>query len=318
MTKKEIYRIFCESEPTLPIFSQAWWLDATAGEDNWDVCLVEKNSEVLASMPYVIKKRYGFTILSHPMLTQNLGPWLKTTSVKYSKSLSEQKKLMSKLIEQLPKYSHMQQNWYHAQTNWLPFYWRKFNSSLRYTYILNIENLDIVFQQIDSSYRNKIKKAEKLVKVFEGMSPEDFYKINKKTFLRQGINLPYSKSFFLNHHLAITKNLSGKIFYAKDSENNIHSALFLIWDKMSSYVHMVGEDPEFRNSGAGILLIWKAINFTKESLGLNNFDFEGSMIEGVEQVRRDYGAIQTPYLQVSHTPSKIIKIYRCLQEIIAK
>ena len=47
MTNKEKYYTFCDIEKTIPIFSQAWWLDAVCGDD-WDVCLVEKGNEIYA------------------------------------------------------------------------------------------------------------------------------------------------------------------------------------------------------------------------------------------------------------------------------
>ena len=46
MVKKEKYYAFCEIEKTIPIFSQAWWLDAVCA-DAWDVCIVEKGGEIL-------------------------------------------------------------------------------------------------------------------------------------------------------------------------------------------------------------------------------------------------------------------------------
>jgi len=51
------YRKLCEVEPSIPIFSQAWWLDAVA-EGKWNVALVMVGNEVMASMPYVENKKY--------------------------------------------------------------------------------------------------------------------------------------------------------------------------------------------------------------------------------------------------------------------
>lgn len=313
---KEIYRKLCIDEPTIPLFSQDWWLDSVAG-DNWDVCLVQKRGEIVASMPYVMTKRYGFTFLSLPPLTQNLGPWLKLTQTNNSKRLSQQKDWMQELIDQLPEYDHFNQNWHYSQTNWLPFYWRGFEQSTRYTYVIEaLSDLDKVFGNFNSSYRNKIRKASKLVSVERNMDPSDFFAINQKVFLRQGITTPYTEKFFLNHDKVLKAKKCREIFYAKDSEGNIHSALYLTWDNMSSYVHMIGEDPVYRNSGAGILLIWEAIKYTKEILNLNVLDFEGSMLENVERVRKDCGGIQKPYFTVTHKPSKIINIFHCLKKVI--
>ncbi|MGI6455404.1 MAG: hypothetical protein ACOX5R_07230 [bacterium] len=117
-------------------------------------------------------------------------------------------------------------------------------------------------------------------------------------------------------HDAAISNKSGKIFYAMDSENRIHSSLFLIWDSESSYVHMIGEDPQLRNSGAGILLIWKAIEYTSKVLNLHKFDFEGSMIESVEQVRRDFGATQVPYFTVNKMSPRAKLLFPIYQFIV--
>ena len=44
--------------------------------------------------------------------------------------------------------------------------------------------------------------------------------------------------------------------------------------------------------------MWKAIKFSKEELGLAEFDFEGSMVPQIEQFFRKFGGILTPYYSV--------------------
>ena len=62
MDNKQKYRLLCEQEKTIPVFNQAWWLDAVCGEANWDICLVEKGGQIFASMPYYMKHKYGFNL----------------------------------------------------------------------------------------------------------------------------------------------------------------------------------------------------------------------------------------------------------------
>ena len=308
MLNKELYRQLCEREPSIPLFSQAWWLDSVTGKEGWDVVLVEDGDEIVASMPFTIKKIYGLSIISQPILTQSLGPWLRKSDARYSRKLGLQKKRIQELFAKLPTFDHFQQNWHSDITNWLPVYWLDFQQTTRYTYaITDLSNLDAVLSNFDSSYRNKIKKALKIVAVKEDLAIEDFYKINALTFSRQNVSIPYALEFIKNHDLILSQKKKRKIFYAEDSQGKIHSALYLTWDANSSYVHMVGEDPDLRNSGAGILLIWEAIKYTAQSLGLNRFDFEGSMLETVEPVRRDCGGIQVPYFTITKTPSRILK-----------
>lgn len=318
MNNKEKYRLFCEVEKSIPIFSQAWWLDSVS-EKSWDVCLVENNNEIIAAMPYIKRKSYGFTLISQPPLTQNLGPWLKYSSVNYNKRLSSDKNLMQALVDQLPKYHYFNQNWHYSQVNWLPFYWLGFQQTTRYTYVIEgLADLDFIYKNFTSSYRNKIRKAAKVVTVKQNMKPEDFFEINKKTFIRQSIEIPYTKSFFIKHDNALNEKNSREIFYAIDENGNVHSALYLTWDKISSYVHLVGEDPRYRNSGAGILLIWEAIKYTKNVLNLDVFDFEGSIIESVERVRRDCGGVQKAYHSITHKKSILFETLMFLKSLMSR
>jgi len=259
-------------------------------------------------MPYVKKNIFGVSILRGVQLSQNLGPWLRPSNSNYSKKLSQEKEFIQALFSKLPNFSHYQQSWHYDRTNWLPLYWQGYEQTTAYTYIIHLSlGLDDVWSKIHASYRNKIRKAEKIVKVKFDLPIEGFFKINKMTFDRQGLDIPYSLKFLKKHHEIIKSKKSCQIFYAEDTDGKIHSALYLTWDDRSSYVHMVGEDPDLRNSGAGILLIWEAVKFTAEILNLNYLDFEGSMIESVERVRRDFGSIQTPYFIISKSNSKLVK-----------
>lgn len=306
--KIEQYRALCAQEPSIPLFSQAWWLDAAAGPGGWEVALVIEDDQIVAAMPYVVKRRLGFTVISQPSLSQSAGPWLRPSTAKYSRQLGLQKKRIQGLFGQLPEYDRFQQSWHYSITNWLPVYWLGFDQTTRYTYVIDgLVNLDNVFMNFDASYRNKIKKADRIVSIKRDLHIDDFYELNTMTFKRQGLNAPYSLDFLRYHDRILEKNGARKIFYAIDSEGRIHSALYLTWDSNSSYVHMVGENPDLRSSGAGILLIWEAIRFTANELRLNLFDFEGSIMENVEPVRRDCGAKQKPYFFITKTPSRILQ-----------
>jgi len=73
-----------------------------------------------------------------------------------------------------------------------------------------------------------------------------------------------------------------------------------------AFVWCARSDPELRKSGATSLCMWEAIKFA--STVSKSFDFEGSMIEPIERFFHAFGAEQTPYFAVSHTPSKLIRV----------
>jgi hypothetical protein len=95
MTRKEKYKEFREQNSNIPIFSQPWWLDAVCEDGKWDVAIVEKGGQKWATMPYCLRKRYGFTFITMPKLTQTLGPYIKyPKGQKYYKKLSLEKELI--------------------------------------------------------------------------------------------------------------------------------------------------------------------------------------------------------------------------------
>jgi len=313
VTSKECYRKLCNEESTVPIFSRDWWLDAVCGND-WDVCLVKKGDHILAAMPYCIKKRYGFTLLTHPQLTQTLGPWLRPSEAQYSNRLGQEKDLLTALIDQLPDFAQFEQNWHHANTNWLPFYWQGFEQTTRYTYRLpDLLDLDAVWAGFRENIRRDIRKAENRfnLQVRNDATIDDFLALNVQTFDRQGMVLPYSPAFVQRLDLSCAQHKARQIFIAEDKQGQKHAGVYIIWDDQSAYYLMGGGDPKLRSSGATSLCMWEAIKFA--STKTKSFDFEGSMIEPVERFFRAFGAIQTPYFSVSKTQSRIIEIVRALK-----
>jgi len=317
MNDKDLYRDLCKTEPSIPIFSKDWWLDAVCNQGEWDVIVIEKNGNIIGAMPYYKTRVNGLNVITMPPLTQTLGPWIKyPLNQKYANKLSLEKEVYSDIIERLPDYDYFIQNFNYRVTNWLPFYWQGFQQTTRYTYTVdNLGDLNEVLSRFKDNMRNKIKKSRNIVSVIKDGCIEDFYAINKKTFERQGLKIPYSLDFIIKKDKVLCERNCRKIFFAIDNEGRIHSALYLVWDELSSYVHMVGEDPELRKSGAGILLIYDSIKYTKENLNLNCYDYEGSIIEPVEEVRRACGGMQRPYFAVSKTNSRLMKCKQALNLI---
>ena len=77
----------------------------------------------------------------------------------------------------------------------------------------------------------------------------------------------------------------------------------MIWDAETAYDLISTIDPEYRNSGAASLAVYEIIKYVKTQ-GITGFDFEGSMIEGVENSFRKFGTVQTPYFFICKIMTK--------------
>lgn len=304
MSNKDAYRFFCQTAEDLPIFAQDWYLDAVCLDGNWDVVVVKKNEQIVATIPYFFKQKWGFTYSTIPLHTRHLGPYL----VPERRGLKNEPSLYTALIEQLPKTAHFIQDFAPTVTNWLPFYWKNFKQTVRYTYILELENMDAVFQNMNRRIRRNIEKAEKIITISHDISLEDFHTINKMSFTRQDISIYYPLESLQKLDAVLIEKKRRQTFVARDVDGNIHAVGYLVWDKTRSYALLGGINSEFRGSNAITLLIWKMICYTKEVLNLPIFDFAGSMLPQIEPSRRQFGGKQEQYFRVWKYGSSVFKM----------
>ena len=291
---------------SIPIFHQPYWLDCVA--PNWNVAIIEKNNKIVASMPYwnVNKK------ITMPPLTQFLGPYI---NERENIKISDEHKILTKLEEQITGFSRYEQRWQYIYNNWLPFYWKNFKQTSKYTYIIDTsKNKDELWKKVRSSTRSDINKSKKLgIKIKFDLDFDDFFRLVENTFSKQGLNLPYSKSFLY----ALTKtckiNKVGEILFAVNQDDEVIASSFLVWDKYSTYYILSGIDDKYKRTGASSFLMWESILFgsTKATI----FDFEGSMIKRIETFFRSFGTEQRTYFEISKTMSKKLKLKSAISDI---
>ncbi|NVK39758.1 MAG: GNAT family N-acetyltransferase [Oceanospirillaceae bacterium] len=304
---KNRYAEFCRSE-NLPLFMQPWWLDIVAA-NNWSVALIEEKGHVVAAHPYLYSRKMGFRIIHQPEFTQHLGPWVTADFKNSKKYLSRKKRALQGLIDQLPEHDIYSQFWHYSEEYWLPFYWRGFQQSTRYTYrIKSLESEEKIWLNLHENIRREIRKAEKRFKLSIDVdaSIDDLIHVVDLTFKRQKASLPFSRESFRRIDEKLAKIGKRKIFIARDEQDRIHAGLFLVWDESCAYYLIGGGDPLLRNSGAMSLCMWEALKFS--SRVSRSFDFEGSMIEEIEGYFRAFGAELTPYFAVARSSSQIVSL----------
>lgn len=315
--KKEAYRLLCGQEASIPLFSQPWWLDATAGPDGWDVTLLQKGGLVLATMPYLKRRRAGFRISTQPWLTLSLGPWLRPSTAKLPRRLAQEKELLQGLIAQLPPFDHFQQKWHYDRTNWLPFRWNGFTQTTDYSYVLSdLSDLNVVWNGFQENIRKEIRKATGRMQlcVRDDRPLEDLLRLHRLTFDRQGKPAPFPTSIVQRIDEACAARGVRRIFIAEDVAGRQHAGVYIVWDSNSAYYLVGGGDPTLRNSGAASLCMWEAIQHA--ATVTQRFDFCGSTAEPIEHFVRAFGGKQCPYFSVSKTPSRMLASYLFLSSLL--
>jgi GNAT acetyltransferase-like protein len=314
LTNKEKYNTYCKTIKDITLFQQDWWMDTVCGKDKWDALIYENNGNILGAWAYPIKKKYNLKLIAMPMLTWGIGPVITYFSgQKYASLLSHEQQVIEELHKQLPSFDLFDLYFLPIYKNQMAFHWKGFTQRTRYTYRINdLSNLDKVFEEFNSSIRSQIRKAEKEITILESEDIELFYKINSLTFKRQNKKIPYTLAYAMQIDEACKKKNCRKILFAKDSESNIHAAVYIVWDTNSAHYLMGGANETYKSSGAYSLLLWSAIK-TAATI-TKQFNFCGSMLPSVERFFRSFGGEQIPYLHLKKVNNKALKLLLSLKE----
>ena len=283
------------------IFQQPWWLDAVA-PGRWGQAVVQRDGRTVARLPYTVRGRGRWRMLTQPPLTQTLGPWVEPSGAKPANALAREMELLTALEAALPPAEAFLQGFSPTMLNALPFFWAGYRLEMRYTYRLEgLRSEEALWDGLRGNIRREIRKARKRVEIRDDLGLDRFYDVWAKTFSRQGLEPPLSLLQLDRLDAACATRGARAMLFASDEADRVHSVTYVVWDEHAAYYLLGGSDPELRTSGAASLLIWEAI--TRARQVTDTFDFEGSMLEPLERFVRAFGARQAPYLSVSRTSS---------------
>ena len=283
------------------LFEQPWWLDIVAPGQWHEVFVRDAQDNIIARMPYVLKKKWYRNIINMPYLTQSLGPWMKDRTFKPGNTqLHEQKEIISELLRQLPPTRSFTMTMHSSNEYILPYRWNGFTYSPSFSYRINdLSNLDVVYNNFNKTAKKNIRRSEKEIIISNEPDIDLLMDVMETTFRHQ--NRKYPGDINLERKVVQTceETGHGRMFIARDKEGNVHAASYLVFDEKCAYALLGGSDPAFRNSGAKSYVWWEEIKFA--SRVSKAFDFEGSNIEGIENFVRQFGGVCTPLYTIRKT-----------------
>lgn len=309
MNNKAKYRKFLEAYPQIPLFFQDWYLDLCVEAGAWNVLIYEENNSVRMCWPYFLKQRYFIRFIAMPHLCKFMGPI-------FVPGYIPKPAVIKDMYTHLPKHVFLQQNIYYNSSDQLM---KAFPDlcTIGQSFMLNLSlGREHLWGQINSNYRNsKIKKARSVVQLDFDMNVDEFYKLNILTFSRQNMSYTVPELLFKTIVNGMIVRDSAKLICVRDSDGNLHAGACLAFDENSVYFHSSGTDPELRSSGAGILLVWEAIQWAMKNHPNKKFDFLGSNIPGIARVWKNFGAERVEYAILKQERSFIFKWFRSFRKI---
>jgi Acetyltransferase (GNAT) domain len=258
---------------------------------------IERDGQVVARLPYVVRGRERLRVLTMPPLTATLGPWVQRSNAGRARALSREMELLGALEAGLPRADVFSQQFSPTMFNALPFRWSGYRLEVQYTHRLEgLQSEEALWRGLRGNIRREIRKARKRVAVRDDLAIDAFHAVWAKTFVRQGMRPPVSLTDLERIHAACAAHDAGAMLFAVDDAGRVHAVAYAVWDSNAAYYLLGGGDPELRTSGATSLLLWELIMRARQVTDV--FDFEGSMIASLDRFFRAFGGRQTPYLHV--------------------
>jgi hypothetical protein len=295
------------------LFEEAYWLDAIAPGE-WQASEVNKDGVLIGRLPYIIRRKHGFTSIGPGHFTNWLSPWIKPSGGKPTTELSNQHQVLEELVQQLPRAERAIITSAPEYTNLMALHWAGFQLRYGYTHRLDVQALSEteLWDGLRDTVRRQIRKAEKIATVTTNRTVDDFATVLLKTFDRQGIDVTNTIPALRRIDAVMAPRDQRRIFTAEDQYGNIHAAVYVVFDHRHVFYIAGGGDPAFRQSGGHSLAMWRAIQDARAHAPV--FDFVGSMVPGIEYFVRGFGPRQVPRMMAEKYQG-IGRIARALQVI---
>lgn len=231
-----------------------------------------------------------------PKYTQTIGIWINSEILESDTYGNEKKRITQELISKWPQKVNI--NLDSENQYFLPFIWCGYQIRPMITYrITDLSDTDTIYSKFAKVVKKNINSASNKTNIVDSDDISILIELVCKTFALQGRKAG-GLEMIARIYQAAQANNAIKLLYALDKKTGEpHSGVLLVYDDNRCYYLIGGTDPRFRSSGANSLLIWEGIKFA--STVCHSFDFEGSMIEGIENFFRQFGGTPITYFNIS-------------------
>jgi len=303
-------RLVAES-PQGSIFIETGYLDTLLSND-WSGIEVYEDNELIAIMPVLIKKKWGFEYALQPTMSKYWGVvFAKKAYSGTQKEFSFKKDVLAAAIDCIPKGLAMFNYNFHPDFDYaLPFFWKSYSLRTSYTYILDTRGKteSEILSNYSAQLKNSIRTAQKNeITIIRDNSGSALLKIldenrkSGKTILDPGYYEMLDR--IINNG---SKNGKGFSLTAVDKNGEEVASSVYLQDSHTVYalIHIMAK--VFSKTDALSLLVHKAVlKATSENC---KFDFLGSTIEPVEAFNRRFGAKPVSYLNISKK-SRLLRLF---------
>jgi hypothetical protein len=289
------WEAFILSSPQGNCFVRPDYMDLIA--PGWRAIEVRDQGVLQAVLPLNWRTKGGFNASLQPSFAQCWGLLLAVPPPGNAYTVySWKRKVVTAAIAGLPAKLHWFVHGFSPEFDYgVPFHWAGYTLHTRYTYRLSLDGTEAqLLAGLQKDRQRYVRQApDKGPAVRSGSTAElmALAAVNKDKDVLGGQTLAFTARLF-DWLLA---DGSGQIWVAEQEGQVIAGGMFIRYGKQTTYLFGV-QNPALKSPSAMTLVLWEAM---RQGIGPGRrFDFEGSMIEGIESFFRGLGGSPVPYLYI--------------------
>ena len=290
------------------IFSTRSWLDCArdAVGDQVRCYGCYKNGRLLAAVSGLEKHRNRIRQLSTPVLTPHGGLLCAPVPGKGpAKVEAEWNRAAGLLTDHLMRiYGHVRLILAPAIRDVRPFIWAGWDARVRYTYHLDLRNLDGLWERLERRTRTVIRKAEKTGFQFLPCDDTDLLRRQYTSiYTRQNAKAPVDPGLVQRFARRVLEKDLAQAFVVESTSGEAASIVVFVKGFDTAHAWVAGQNPAFNSTGATSLLYWRFFAHTT----FEKFDFGGANIPPIALFKRGFGGDLVSYFTVEGFANSLVR-----------
>ncbi|MEO6488677.1 MAG: hypothetical protein ABIO04_01960 [Ferruginibacter sp.] len=308
----DIWNRFVGEHPGGTIFHKTSWLSLINSQV--EIFVIRMDHNILAGVALIKTSKNGVSGYHIPPYTQYFGPLYNNPDRKNS-SLTEEHECISLLLETIHA-KHVDFRLARGHQSVLPYYWKGFETSVAITHTI----AETKQEYLKCLNKNKIRELNKLLLMKESgelivdaaISEMELSHLLQQTSVRKGFNA--NTKLVLSFVTRSDASFAKKIVI-RSRQHGLIAFGFFPFDQRGVYniinASVRISDPVLKT--INLLLLYEAIEFALDNGKI--FDFEGSMLPGVEAFCRLMGGKPVPVYRVQKSSSLQYSLLRAAHQI---
>jgi lipid II:glycine glycyltransferase (peptidoglycan interpeptide bridge formation enzyme) len=288
-----------KAEAHIGIFGSENWLSIYGSQLNI-IGIYKDENQLIGGFYFLKVKKYGLTFAKLPPYTPHCGLFFVSETTNISSGNNFYKEIITEVCNYVSKEKAAVNILAFPKniTDMQPFIWNNFKVIPNYTYQIDlVKDIESIKNNFDSKNRNVINKVSKEDLTLEEntLSELELYNFFNKVLSKAKANIYAKELKNIFSRFSTTENSFSLI---SKKHGKVIGAVFCIYDNITCY-YLLGGTVKYENiNGVNNLLILKSLE-KAQTLGCKVFDFEGSMLKGVEKFFRSFGGQLIPYYTIN-------------------